>query len=232
MSRGRRTGQAAVLDLISKGVRRATAYRWVKHGIPTIRRYSADEDELLRQMVGTGKTYVEMAMVLNRPKSSIQDRVKSVLRLPYRTTQTRIRRNWRSCTVCGSSFEIRTTSLRHHNRGLYCSQVCHGVANRNPDRRRVPTDRGTDWPSIRTRHLAVYKFCWRCGSQGRLHVHHIIPYRLRKDNREGNLAVLCASCHRHVEVATRNVIDIVPDLDIAAVLLRDALWKRWVPWNQ
>ena len=38
--------------------------------------------------------------------------------------------------------------------------------------------------------------CQGCGSRGNLQVHHIIPYRISKDNSDKNLITLCNHCHQ------------------------------------
>jgi hypothetical protein len=56
--------------------------------------------------------------------------------------------------------------------------------------------RGYDWPSIR---LDIYKRdgyrCQICHSNRNLVCHHIVPYRLTKNNDYNNLITLCKSCH-------------------------------------
>lgn len=37
---------------------------------------------------------------------------------------------------------------------------------------------------------------------GRLHVHHIVPYRLTHDNDNANLIPLCPKCHKNVELVS------------------------------
>lgn len=37
--------------------------------------------------------------------------------------------------------------------------------------------------------------CVNCGSTKRLHVHHIVPFRIAKEHNESNLITLCQKCH-------------------------------------
>lgn len=60
--------------------------------------------------------------------------------------------------------------------------------------------RGEDWDSIRE---SCYKRdgykCRGCGSTDKIDAHHIIPYRLTKDNNLSNLITYCPRCHKHNE---------------------------------
>jgi 5-methylcytosine-specific restriction endonuclease McrA len=55
--------------------------------------------------------------------------------------------------------------------------------------------------------LARDKTCQHCGINGRLHVHHIIPFRMFSDiawaNADDNLVALCPPCHRREEARWR-----------------------------
>ena len=60
--------------------------------------------------------------------------------------------------------------------------------------------RGNDWRRIRYAIWERDKFtCRRCGKFGKVDAHHIIPYRLTKDNSPENLISLCKSCHQFTE---------------------------------
>jgi 5-methylcytosine-specific restriction endonuclease McrA len=60
--------------------------------------------------------------------------------------------------------------------------------------------RGSDWPKFRQQALERDGYtCQDCGlvdfSRSKLHVHHIIPWRLRPINEMHWLTVLCSTCH-------------------------------------
>ncbi len=64
-----------------------------------------------------------------------------------------------------------------------------------------PKDRrGPGWRTYReqTRRRDGYR-CRLCGIGGRLEVHHIVAYKLTRDNSLGNLITLCQPCHVKVE---------------------------------
>ena len=43
--------------------------------------------------------------------------------------------------------------------------------------------------------------CQYCGNKDDVHVHHIVPYRISKDNSLNNLISLCRSCHTTEDMA-------------------------------
>ncbi len=55
--------------------------------------------------------------------------------------------------------------------------------------------RGSDWKDQRQKVLERDKICKRCDSKENLDVHHIVPYKLTKDNSLDNLITLCRRCH-------------------------------------
>ena len=48
--------------------------------------------------------------------------------------------------------------------------------------------------------------CQYCGKSPALDVHHIIPFRINKDNSLLNLITLCRSCHIHIEYLTDRIL--------------------------
>ena len=65
----------------------------------------------------------------------------------------------------------------------------------NPDKYKRSLD--LEWRLIREKVLErdLYTCQW-CGSQKRMEVHHIIPYRISKAHKETNLISLCRKCHK------------------------------------
>ncbi len=67
---------------------------------------------------------------------------------------------------------------------------------------------GPEWQGQKQRALRRDKAtCRRCGatreSGTRVHVHHIVPWRVSHDSSPGNLGVLCVSCHGTIHVIYR-----------------------------
>lgn len=65
--------------------------------------------------------------------------------------------------------------------------------------------------------------CQRCGNNGTLAVHHIIPVSAGGNRSRKNLVVLCPGCHTAVENAERIVFEIIPDWNIVQSLVRERL---------
>lgn len=70
--------------------------------------------------------------------------------------------------------------------------------------------------------------CARCGSSNKLDVHHIIPYKISKDNSLNNLVVLCRLCHKLVEDNNLKIRNIVGNWEVVRILLKDSLllWSK------
>jgi len=76
------------------------------------------------------------------------------------------------------------------NAGEKNASWCGGVSKTRP------CYRGDTWKKDRLEILERDQFvCRKCGKEVDLDVHHIIPYRISKDNRPENLISLCSSCH-------------------------------------
>jgi len=59
---------------------------------------------------------------------------------------------------------------------------------------------GDRWPEIRKKVLIRDgKKCRICNVTKRLHIHHIIPFKISHSNEDLNLVTLCKSCHPKVE---------------------------------
>lgn len=60
--------------------------------------------------------------------------------------------------------------------------------------------RGHEWQLIRKQVLIRFEFkCLHCGKEGRLDIHHKIPYREIQEHELNNLIPLCKSCHTKEE---------------------------------
>lgn len=107
----------------------------------------------------------------------------------------------KTCEQCKNKFTIKK-SLEQIR---YCGVTCLGLARRqlykgsgNPRWLGGCSDyRGDDWKE--NRRIAYERdigACQRCGTQeARINVHHIIPYRISKNNSIENLISLCNKCH-------------------------------------
>lgn len=128
------------------------------------------------------------------------------------------------CAHCGQITEFINAQIKLRG-GKYCSKKClyasmskdrTGKNNPNWTGGHEPiTWRGPNWNRQRriVRQRDDYT-CQKCKQRftkksRKLHVHHIVPFRLFKDdyksaNQVGNLVCLCASCHSSVESKVRD----------------------------
>lgn len=109
------------------------------------------------------------------------------------------------CQKCGKEFDSRPRSFTK-----YCSMKCYseGMSERYSDGRYAGENhpswlggmgswRGENWSKIKRK---VWKrdnwVCQACGAIDRLlHAHHIVPWRISKNNSMENLISLCIVCH-------------------------------------
>ena len=70
-------------------------------------------------------------------------------------------------------------------------------------------------------------FCAVCGRHhARLEVHHIVPYRLTRDNSPENPIVLCARHHKAVELATSDMLSLGARPEVVAHVMGARLRYR------
>jgi len=111
----------------------------------------------------------------------------------------------KTCPICGFNFLVnQSNSFR-----ICCSIRCLGLLRQQRFKGEgnprwlggTSAYRGVDWDEVR---LKVYKRddfkCRICGEDNcLLHAHHIIPYRISKNNSLDNLITLCPKHHTHEE---------------------------------
>ena len=113
----------------------------------------------------------------------------------------------RKCLVCKCSFKVTIGIInRGRNAGKFCSQKCYTIFSKGKNN---PNWRGGDTFNKCKKHWQMIKLkasvrerdnytCQKCGANGEnvvLDTHHIIPYRITKDNSLTNLVTLCHRCH-------------------------------------
>ena len=148
----------------------------------------------------------------------------------------------RTCKYCGEQFRAIRSRIqgiaKSNSSANFCSKACYHRWLCRPDR---TTGRGSQWRQSRLQAIARSPFCAKCGATKRLDVHHIVPFRMTRDNRPINLIPLCKRCHKQVESILTDVLmtglparyvllafgSILRDLQIATFnklreLLRDA----------
>jgi len=101
--------------------------------------------------------------------------------------------------ICGAKLTY-PKSLSYRRK--FCSRDC---ANKAMATARV-YEYGRTWPAQRRKaRKRDCDTCQNCGSTDNLHVHHIVPFRISRDNRLRNLVTLCASCHTTEEARLRSI---------------------------
>ena len=124
----------------------------------------------------------------------------------------------RLCVICGAPFNAKKSMT---------NKTCSGNCAEISRRRNMSGEKSHLWRGGKT---APYHSEWRerrrearerdgnkctiCGSEDRLQVHHVIPYRYSKSHDLSNLVTLCRSCHSRAEILVNKSS-------------RDGLKKRW-----
>lgn len=124
----------------------------------------------------------------------------------------------RTCATCGTAFRIARSILsdRTNSSGRFCSRSCY---ERHLCRTPRIRGRGSRWKTIRRAALRQTPFCACCGRPRHLQVHHIIPFRLTRDNSSTNLIPLCPACHKRVEAVFHDVEAAGPPIPITKLVL-------------
>lgn len=131
----------------------------------------------------------------------------------------------RCCATCGGSFRIARSVLsdRTNSSGRFCSRSCYERHLCLTPRIR---GRGSRWRTIRKAALRQTPFCACCGKTGHLQVHHIIPFRLTRDNSLANLIPLCRARHKRVETVFQDVEAVDPPLPVTKLVLFCSIHAR------
>jgi len=147
-----------------------------------------------------------------------------------KTCRRESKRVRRQCAYCGHTFELLQSALcgKTHAAGRFCSRSCYHAHLCRTDR---VHGRGSRWASIRREAIRRTPFCVLCGTTRRLDVHHITPYRLTRDNGQGNLIPVCKRCHKAVETIFVDLEPLVDDLTVTRLVLRSSLEEhRLATW--
>ena len=125
----------------------------------------------------------------------------------------------RACETCGAGFRIARSHLAGNSTnssGRFCSRKCYAISMVKPDK---VTGRGSQWTQARMTAIRRNPFCAFCGTSKRLEVHHIMPYRLERDNDQSNLFPICHRHHRALEKITRQLEASAPSVPYEDALL-------------
>lgn len=116
----------------------------------------------------------------------------------------------RSCKQCKNSFMVIASlvSEKTNSSGNFCCRACYEQWLCKTDR---VTGRGSQWFKARTEALRRNRFCAMCGTTKNLEVHHVLPFRISRNNEQINLVPLCKKHHTHVEMIFREIETDVSD---------------------
>lgn len=102
-----------------------------------------------------------------------------------------------TCPVCRAEFSVRSCEVGARKT---CSFAC-AAAHRKNRRKEIRNRLG--WSAWKRLRLAIIERdggkCVTCGATDNLTVHHIIPWRVSRDDSEVNLQTLCRTCHGRAE---------------------------------
>lgn len=132
-----------------------------------------------------------------------------------RNSHRKERRIKRECKRCSDVFDVYPSIVvgPSNSAGNFCSRPCYEAWLCRTETTAV---RGSQWRRIQRDAIADNPFCAICGRTDRLQVHHIIPFRLTRDNSQENLVPLCLKHHKRIEMDFIEVEDdISGDLDLA-----------------
>jgi DNA-binding CsgD family transcriptional regulator/5-methylcytosine-specific restriction endonuclease McrA len=176
----------------------------------TLRKKMTDEQiQIAKQMIIDGYTYKEIAAVVGFTPSTIADKNIENWRLPYSDIQVSKKLVERYCLTCGKKFFVRSQKLKY-DACNYCCKKCSHLGAIKVDKINKPIFRGYRWSYLSLEVRKKIPFCQRClKTKNRLTVHHIKPWRLDGTNNRENLLVLCDSCHKYLEDASRVMFDLI-----------------------
>lgn len=110
-------------------------------------------------------------------------------------------REQRQCWHCQQAFQVLRSAVsgKTNASGHFCSRPCYDAWLCKPDRIR---GRGSRWHHVRQQVIRTCPFCAWCGTRRSIQIHHIVPFRLTRDNSPQNLIPLCVKCHKRIEWVT------------------------------
>ena len=135
----------------------------------------------------------------------------------------------RACKYCDKEFIApkSATSGKTNKAANFCSRPCYNswLAEVRPKRTRPHKS-----VVARKQKIKNNPYCYQCGSEKRLEVHHIIPHRMTQDDSDDNLVVLCLGCHRRIEYITNDIVrkDIYDDVASYLVMASGLLERKMV----
>lgn len=129
----------------------------------------------------------------------------------------------RKCKQCGKEFEVYKSAIEKSNAsGNYCCTECY---YKSMEVERIGRY-GAEFSRMKRKHFSNNPICAVCGTPEKIHIHHIVPFRLTQDNSISNLIPLCAKHHIIVERATFPIVEHSKDLEKTKLYLNIILRNR------
>lgn len=134
-----------------------------------------------------------------------------------------------NCANCGKEFYLVNSKV-----GMYKNTFCSNECKYKYHHKYVEGEKNSNWKGGFSRYrgeefIRIKKeyfnnsFCSLCGKTGSIHIHHIIPYRLTKDNNLDNLVPLCSKHHKIIEgIFTKNM-EHLKDYEMTKFILNNIL---------
>lgn len=131
------------------------------------------------------------------------------------------------CANCGKLINKTPSKIKQY-KNMFCSYKCkyefhhnyvEGSKNRNW-KGGFSRYRGTDFESVKKTYFQK-PICAICGTEEHINIHHIIPYRLTKDNGIDNLIPLCRKHHKIIESHFTKYIEELGDYETSKFVLNN-----------
>lgn len=131
----------------------------------------------------------------------------------------------RVCKRCGSKFSVAPGVLSGKTAASanFCCRACYHRWLADEERTK---HYGSRWKAIRSDAVDRAGFCALCGKLSVIDVHHIVPYRISKNNGQENLIGLCKKHHKLVELLTQEAISAGSDAE-TVWLVFNSLLAQW-----
>lgn len=132
----------------------------------------------------------------------------------------------RTCKQCAAEFFVyRSVANGSSNASAnFCGRPCYHAWLGNAE---YTGNRGHRWRHVRAEAIRRFPFCALCGSR-KLQVHHIVPYRVTKDNAQSNLVPLCTKHHKRVEAWTNDIVRAGAPPEITKLVVRSIMLEHQI----
>lgn len=134
-----------------------------------------------------------------------------------------------SCANCGKEIKKIPSRLKEY-KNAFCSMKCKAEYHHNYIEGEKNCNwkggasrfRGDDFEDVKKKYYSG-KRCAICGTKQKIHIHHIIPYRLTHDNSTDNLIPLCTRHHKWFESLTVPIIEKSENYKTSQICIRSIL---------